>query len=318
MAQAEALAATPKQNWVLSPVSDFLFIIAAPLLGLVWAVVSLNTMGEAWALSVFMVFNVAHHFPTWVRIYGDRHLVSRFRWTLLLAILVVCLSFSEQQHKSEAIEVEVGTMSADAAVYNIAQVPEGKTDESSFLLALLRDLSIGAVGVGGVLGAYAWSEASSFAYAWPIGALLGALGTLIASSVLHEWGHYLGAKFTGGHAPRNGLAQVFPMFHFDMDNSSALQAAAVGIGGNVVLVLVLLAGWIVFEDGSAAGAGVRLVSVFFVASNAFFEWPIIFDTLRRGDGAAAWHAYLKVRPFRLRLGTISGIVATVAAAFVGG
>ena len=107
------------------------------------------------------------------------------------------------------------------------------------------------------------------------------------------------------------------MFHFDMDRSTAMQAAAVGIGGNVVLVLVLIAGWWGFEDGSAVGAGVRLVSVFFVASNAFIEWPIIFDTIRRGDGAAAWHDYLKVRSARLRLGTASGVLATLVAAVVG-
>ena len=76
---ATADSASPlKQNWVLSPISDFLLIIAAPVLGVAWAVISLQTMGEAWALSVFMVFNVAHHFPTWVRIYGDRELFSRF------------------------------------------------------------------------------------------------------------------------------------------------------------------------------------------------------------------------------------------------
>jgi hypothetical protein len=40
--------------------------------------------GATWVLSIFVVFNVAHHLPTFIRIYGDRDLLARFRWSLLL------------------------------------------------------------------------------------------------------------------------------------------------------------------------------------------------------------------------------------------
>jgi len=95
-----------RQNWVLGPVADFLLIIAAPVLGLVWAVATYHIAyrisvdgyqysaeiavrnGVAAVLSIFMVFNVAHHLPTFMRIYGDRNLVRRFRWSLLLGPVV--------------------------------------------------------------------------------------------------------------------------------------------------------------------------------------------------------------------------------------
>ena len=102
----ESTTAKLRQNWVLGPVSDFLLIIGAPVLGLFWAVatyhiayrISLDVFelssaaaisnGVTTVLGIFMVFNVAHHLPTFIRIYGDRDLVRRFRWSLLLGPVV--------------------------------------------------------------------------------------------------------------------------------------------------------------------------------------------------------------------------------------
>ena len=81
---SEPLSVRPKQNWVLSPVADLLFIIGTPLLAFAWAAVVFINFGTAMVVSIFVVFNVAHHMPTFIRIYGDRDLLARFRWSLLL------------------------------------------------------------------------------------------------------------------------------------------------------------------------------------------------------------------------------------------
>jgi len=80
----------PRQNWVLGPVPDYLLIVVAPILGLIWAVTTFNLFGgglngQLAVIGIFMIFNVAHHFPTFIRIYGDADLMKRFRWSLLLA-----------------------------------------------------------------------------------------------------------------------------------------------------------------------------------------------------------------------------------------
>jgi len=80
----------PGQNWVLGPIPDYLLIVIAPLLGLLWAIGTFylfgkGTSGQLAVIGIFMVFNVAHHFPTFIRIYGDRDLMKRFRWNLVLA-----------------------------------------------------------------------------------------------------------------------------------------------------------------------------------------------------------------------------------------
>ncbi|MBM81200.1 MAG: hypothetical protein CMJ78_11485 [Planctomycetaceae bacterium] len=86
MASVAAQSEVPKlkQNWVLSPLGDFSLIIAAPAISLVWAAWFFLQFGPESVLAIFFVFNVAHHCPTFIRIYGDKDVLKRFRWSLIL------------------------------------------------------------------------------------------------------------------------------------------------------------------------------------------------------------------------------------------
>jgi hypothetical protein len=77
-------SARMQQNWVIDRSSDGLFIIVAPLISLIWAVSFTLLFGPEIVLTIFAIFNIAHHLPTFIRIYGDRDLLRRFRWSLLL------------------------------------------------------------------------------------------------------------------------------------------------------------------------------------------------------------------------------------------
>jgi len=77
-----------QQNWLVGPAVDMAFIIAAPLLALAWAVVTYVSLGEKMVWAIFAGFNVAHHAPTFIRIYGDKDLLRRFRWSLILGPLI--------------------------------------------------------------------------------------------------------------------------------------------------------------------------------------------------------------------------------------
>jgi hypothetical protein len=82
----------PTQHWVLSPLQDGLFIVAAPALALGAALLVFGWLGAAAATSIILlthvVFTVAHHLPTFIRIYGDVELFRRYRWSFLLAPVV--------------------------------------------------------------------------------------------------------------------------------------------------------------------------------------------------------------------------------------
>jgi len=77
-----------RQNWIVNPAHDILWIIGAPLLAWVWAAFTFKAGGVETVWMIFIIFNVAHHFPTFIRIYGDRDLLRRYRWNLLLGPLI--------------------------------------------------------------------------------------------------------------------------------------------------------------------------------------------------------------------------------------
>lgn len=81
-----------RQNWVLDAVQDPLFIIAAPLASLavaLWLVAAYGIeRGGAMVITAHVVLTVAHHMPTFIRIYGDRELFQRYRWNFVLAPVV--------------------------------------------------------------------------------------------------------------------------------------------------------------------------------------------------------------------------------------
>ncbi|MFP6647831.1 MAG: hypothetical protein VB817_00120, partial [Pirellulaceae bacterium] len=77
-----------RQNWIVNPTHDILWIIGAPLLAWVWAAFTFKAGGVETVWMIFIIFNVAHHFPTFIRIYGDRDLLRRYRWNLLLGPLI--------------------------------------------------------------------------------------------------------------------------------------------------------------------------------------------------------------------------------------
>jgi hypothetical protein len=85
-------AAPPRQRWVLSPMLDGLLIIAAPVLSLLLAIAAFAWLPAEQAATLVLlthvVLTVAHHLPTWVRLYGDldTYHADRWRWLLMPVI----------------------------------------------------------------------------------------------------------------------------------------------------------------------------------------------------------------------------------------
>lgn len=81
-----------RQNWVLDPLQDQLFIIAAPLLSLAVALFLVMQFGVVrggtMVITAHVILTVAHHMPTFIRIYGDRQLLQRYRWNFVLGPVV--------------------------------------------------------------------------------------------------------------------------------------------------------------------------------------------------------------------------------------
>ncbi len=88
LAVSESSSARPQQNWILSSWGDCCFIIGTPVFVLPLVLALFFRGGELLVWSAFAVVNTSHHLPTFMRIYGDRDLLKRFRWSLLLAPII--------------------------------------------------------------------------------------------------------------------------------------------------------------------------------------------------------------------------------------
>ncbi len=90
-----AVGARVRQNWVLDPVQDMLFIIAAPVLSLgltLWLMQRYGAaQGGALVILIHVVLTVAHHMPTFIRIYGDTDLFRRFKWSFVIGPVIPLL-----------------------------------------------------------------------------------------------------------------------------------------------------------------------------------------------------------------------------------
>ena len=101
-ATRRAASATP-QRWVLSPGLDGLLIIAAPVLCLLLAIAAFAWLPAGRAATLVLlthvVLTVAHHLPTWIRLYGDldSYNADRWRW-LLMPLLPFALSLAVLIH----------------------------------------------------------------------------------------------------------------------------------------------------------------------------------------------------------------------------
>jgi len=87
-AEGPPVAPPPVQapsRWILGPTLDSILFIGAPLL--VMAVfLPLKGVFSSREIAIFLLafFTFGHHFPTFLRAYGDRELFERFKWRFLL------------------------------------------------------------------------------------------------------------------------------------------------------------------------------------------------------------------------------------------
>lgn len=90
-----------------------------------------------------------------------------------------------------------------------------------------------------------WFATTGLFLAGLVSVLNGILAGIALASLAHEWGHFTGARLSGGIAPTTKLTRFFPLFHLDMEKSDPAAFRAMSVGGNIthwltVIVLVAL------------------------------------------------------------------------------
>lgn len=187
------------------------------------------------------------------------------------------------------------TNPAGAASSGIAAAVSAK-DEAKLSLVILRDLAIVAALLSLFAAAETWALVSGLGLASLLSVVDGLLVGAATAAVLHEWGHFAGARLSGGHAPLKPIGGFFPIFDFDYENNQARAFDWMSIGGNAGDIGVVLLFWFALSQsgsGFSPGAAALIAGAF---GFAVFAGAIEFPVIRKARGGMAGLDALRTIP----------------------
>src|SRR5262245_17859835 len=95
-----------------------------------------------------------------------------------------------------------------------------------------RDLGISAVLLSLWAGADAAFAVMGSSFVGLISVLDAVIAAVAVGYIAHEWGHFAGARLSGGVAPANDWKNL-QLFRFDFEKSAPIHFQWMSIGGNV-------------------------------------------------------------------------------------
>jgi hypothetical protein len=164
---------------------------------------------------------------------------------------------------------------ADEAPHAGERPERGAADATRLWIVVLRDVAILAAALSLFAAADAWSLLTGTALSGALSVVDGLLVGLLWTGLVHEWGHFAGARITGGTAPLRPATAFLPLFDFDYARNTQQQFRGMSIGGNVahwLVVLVLLLGLPLETVGQIALASGAFGFAVFASS---IELPVI-------------------------------------------
>lgn len=180
---------------------------------------------------------------------------------------------------------------ADKAAARLEKMKVAEADEASIWMIVLRDVAIVAALLTLFGAADTWARISYLGVAKFVSVVVGLLVGAALPALGHEWGHFIGARLGGGHAPLKPL-QAFPqLYDFDYKRNDSKSFRWMSYGGSLGnWGTVLLLAWLIplVEAGPVA-----LVSggIGFCVFTALVEWPVI---QRSKEGLGGWDALMTI------------------------
>jgi hypothetical protein len=153
--------------------------------------------------------------------------------------------------------------------------PEPRADATPVARLARRDAGIALAALSLFGAADAWHAATGLGFAALLALVNGAVVGWVLGTLAHEWGHFAGARLSGGIAPTRAYRSLFPIFDLDLDRSDPAAFRAMSVAGNVahwgiVLALALLV------PMDAAGRQALVCGAFaFAVAASTTEVPII-------------------------------------------
>lgn len=157
-------------------------------------------------------------------------------------------------------------------------------DQAALWKVALRDIAI----LSGALSLFAaadlWRASTGLALAGMLSVVDGLLVGLATGALVHEWGHYIGARLAGAAAPLRPMKGMLPLFDFDYAASKPNEFMGLSIGGNVGHWLVVVLFAVALPLDSPGQVALVSAAMGFAVFSSSVEFPVI---LRAWEGGTA-------------------------------
>ena len=187
--------------------------------------------------------------------------------------------------------------------------PDRPADATPVIKLGQRDGAIALAALSIWAAADAWHAATGLGLAALLSTLDGVVVGVVLALLAHEWGHFAGARWSGGIAPTRPITSFFPIFALDLQRSDDRAFRAMSVGGNVGhWLVVLILG--IFIPLDTPGRVALLAGAFgFAVSASTTEFPIL---QRAYAGASAAESFKGLTGEKLRRDRWIGAAAGLA------
>ena len=178
----------------------------------------------------------------------------------------------------------------EGAAAESAYAPHRKVaakDEARLSLVILRDVAIASVFLSLFAAAESWATVSRLALATSLAVVDGLLVGIATAALVHEWGHFIGARLGGGHAPLKPLTKFPPLFDFDYERNDARSFLWMSYGGNIAHALLVVTYLMLIPTRSMGTAALVAGAFGFSVFSSLVEFPVIRQAQRGVPGLEA-------------------------------
>ena len=178
----------------------------------------------------------------------------------------------------------------EGAAAESAYAPHRKVaakDEARLSLVILRDVAIASVFLSLFAAAESWATVSRLALATSLAVVDGLLVGIATAALVHEWGHFIGARLGGGHAPLKPLTKFPPLFDFDYERNDARSFLWMSYGGNIAHALLVVIYLMLIPTRSMGTAALVAGAFGFSVFSSLVEFPVIRQAQRGVPGLEA-------------------------------
>ena len=210
-----------------------------------------------------------------------------------------------EETMDEATAADEGPKTIDDAM---ASLPPEKKSRLQLMRIAGMHLLVWLVTMGLFAASDSWRMLTDIGMASLMAIVTGALAGVTTTTLIHEWGHFIGAQRSGGQYTIPKKTGLF-IYDWDFKHNSVDQfwtmSVAGTIGGAVSLVLI----WMLLPPETLARAAVFAGGIAGFAFAARIEWPVL-RAVREGSDPLAELSKINERVLQnsLVIATIAGLL----------